>query len=248
MSPSKTDIFDDEKSSATPIVVPLRKEHLDNAYESYNAAFKDDPVFAYINEGAKKPGPRLQAINKRLWKVTFGRSIKRILAYTVNFGDGILVAIPARKDAAKRPPIERAIDFVLGTAVTLFGYLINSREQTKRSKEARIKVEKLNDEKLGDSEAEMIYIEVLATNPERQGGGYGTALVKTILSMADSQGRSVYLFSSNIANVSFYELFGFSVTAQVLLGDDNPKWRKPPVVMPMMIRKPRSGDGLQYID
>ncbi|KAI5120670.1 hypothetical protein M0805_006959 [Coniferiporia weirii] len=238
---SSTDVFYDEKSG-TPMVVPLRQEHLDNAYASIDAAFKDDPIASYVNEGAKKPGPRRQAISKRLWKIKFGRSMKRKLAYTVNAGDAVLVATPAKKDVGKKPPVERAIDFALDATTTLFGYLNNSRKQMKRFNEAKTKMEKLHNEKLGDSAAEMIYIDLLATKPESQGQGYGSALLQTILFTADIQGRSVYLFSSNTANTPFYESFGLSIIGQLVLGDDNPKWHKPPVIVPLMVRKPGGGN------
>ncbi|KAI5120671.1 hypothetical protein M0805_006960 [Coniferiporia weirii] len=231
--------FYDEKMS-TPVVVPIRKEHLDNAYESIDAAFKNDPMFGYINEKAKKPGPRRQALVKSIWKFTYGHSMKRKLIYTVNAGDAVLVAAPAERGVAKPTPVEHAIDFVLDAVANLLGYLTYGRERMKRYKEVHTKADKLRDEKLGDSQKEMIYINILATKPESQGKGYGSALLKTVLSMV--QGRYVHLVSSNIANTLFYESFGFSIVGQVVLGDDNPKWHKPPVVVPIMVRKPGSGN------
>ena len=36
--------------------------------------------------------------------------------------------------------------------------------------------------------------------------------------------------------MSFYESFGFVRTADVVLGEDNPKWENPPVVVPLVGR------------
>ena len=40
-----------------------------------------------------------------------------------------------------------------------------------------------------------------------------------------------YLISSNVkANTGFYNSVGFFTVKEVLLGDDNPAWKEPPVV------------------
>ncbi|THH12250.1 hypothetical protein EW145_g94 [Phellinidium pouzarii] len=156
-----------------PRVEPLRLEHLDNVYDTINAAFKDDPMSKYINEGTKEPGPRGRAVLKRIWKSVYGHSIKRRLTYTVNAGDAIIVATPAEEDIAKPSPIDSAIDFFLQAFENLFGHLT---EQNKRSQELKRKVKKLSEENLGDSAKDMIHINLLATRPESQGNGYGTAL------------------------------------------------------------------------
>lgn len=96
----------------------------------------------------------------------------------------------------------------------------------------------------------MVYVETLATHPDYQGRGYATALLETVLfsaskdypvsfppttkvnvlqSQADIHGHSVYLHTSNPANIGFYGLFGFEDVGGVLLGSDNPSWKGPPI-------------------
>lgn len=48
---------------------------------------------------------------------------------------------------------------------------------------------------------------------------------------ADAQGRGTWLISSNYANAAFYESHGFVPKREVVLGDKNPTWGRPPVVM-----------------
>lgn len=101
----------------------------------------------------------------------------------------------------------------------------------------------------------MINLTNLATVPEKQGRGYGTALVRHVtaqvplhlirysiarfahkdsLWQADVQQCSTWLTSSNVVNTKFYESCGFLTVAEILLGDNNPMWGKPPIVVPVV--------------
>ena len=42
------------------------------------------------------------------------------------------------------------------------------------------------------------------------------------------------MFSSTPDNVPFYESFGFEVIGQIKLGENNPKWKKEPVLVPLV--------------
>ncbi|KAH8118698.1 hypothetical protein DFH11DRAFT_1568734 [Phellopilus nigrolimitatus] len=242
-----------EKDS--PIVEPLRKEHLDKAVDSVTTAFENDPMNKYVFGDAEKPSPTRSALTKRAWKVSFGRAIKRKLAYTVNGGDAVIVATPAEEDSTKPSLIDRAIDFVIKTILKTLQsqgpeqmkvYLTSQMSAVsvalilhQRFNEVQSKSQKLREEKLGDSVKSMIYLNLIATAPESQGHGYGTALMDTVLFQADIHRHSIYLFASNVANVAYYESFGFTTIALVTLGDDNPAWHDPPVLVPLMVREPK---------
>lgn len=97
----------------------------------------------------------------------------------------------------------------------------------------------------------MFFIQLIATMPAYRRHGYASALVNMataeastshpqlensshythLLLQADTQGRASWLVSSNISNEPFYNSLGFSTRANVILGDDNPTWHKPPVVV-----------------
>ena len=48
---------------------------------------------------------------------------------------------------------------------------------------------------------------------------------------ADRLGCSSWLLSSNVVNTPFYEHCGFSIVKEIVMGDDNPAWTRPPFKM-----------------
>ena len=57
------------------------------------------------------------------------------------------------------------------------------------------------------------YLRSLGVRPEWQGKGIGAALVAPILERADREGVGCYLTTATVDNVSWYERFGFTVSA-----------------------------------
>ena len=53
---------------------------------------------------------------------------------------------------------------------------------------------------------------------------------------ADREHRATMLFSSNIANMKFYNSHGFFEIAHVEVGRDNPMWKEAPVIVPLVCR------------
>jgi GNAT superfamily N-acetyltransferase len=103
---------------------------------------------------------------------------------------------------------------------------------------------------LGPQVEELVHVSTLATTPEKQGQGYGTALMKeTIkyvrpisaysngntaclhLMQADDHGRGIFLETDTEYNVSFYESLGFKVIGETKLGEHNPTWHEKPVTV-----------------
>jgi len=68
------------------------------------------------------------------------------------------------------------------------------------------------------------YLAVLGTDPEHQGKGLGSAVMKPILDRCDAEGVGAYLESSKEANIPFYRRHGFEVTGEVHLPDGPPLW------------------------
>lgn len=62
------------------------------------------------------------------------------------------------------------------------------------------------------------YLLSLGTRPERQGQGYGSALVDVGLSRADEAGLPCYLETATQSNIDYYTKRGFEVTGQVPMG------------------------------
>lgn len=64
------------------------------------------------------------------------------------------------------------------------------------------------------------YIEVIAVNPEQQGRGLGSKIMRTVLQRTKND--PVFLECTDESNVGFYEKFGFRTVNEAVLrdGDD----------------------------
>lgn len=75
------------------------------------------------------------------------------------------------------------------------------------------------------------YLATLGTDPDRQGQGIGTTLLRTTLERVDSEGVPAYLESSKERNVPFYARHGFKVTGEIKAPNNGPTlwtmWREP---------------------
>lgn len=66
------------------------------------------------------------------------------------------------------------------------------------------------------------YLPVLGVEPVLQGKGYGAALLARGLAVCDDAHVAAYLESSNMANIPFYESFGYAVVGELRAGDSPP--------------------------
>lgn len=62
------------------------------------------------------------------------------------------------------------------------------------------------------------YLPLIGTDPAHQGKGYGADLMAHAIWRCDESGLPAYLESSNLANVPFYERFGFKVMGKIQHG------------------------------
>jgi len=72
------------------------------------------------------------------------------------------------------------------------------------------------------------YLQVLGTDPARQGKGYGGVAIRRQLALADAAGKPCYLESSKDTNIPIYKNFGFEVTGELTLPNGPtiwPMWR-----------------------
>ncbi|MGA2211095.1 MAG: GNAT family N-acetyltransferase [Acidimicrobiales bacterium] len=75
------------------------------------------------------------------------------------------------------------------------------------------------------------YLGTIGTEPGRQGKGYGSALLRVVLSRCDTEGIPSYLESSKEQNLAFYHRHGYEVIDEVLVPRTESKlwlmWREP---------------------
>ncbi len=64
------------------------------------------------------------------------------------------------------------------------------------------------------------HLQTLAVRPDRQRQGLGTALLMPTLRRAESDDLPVYLYTTNTANIAYYERFGFEVARELRIADE----------------------------
>lgn len=73
------------------------------------------------------------------------------------------------------------------------------------------------------------YLQVIGTDPAKQGEGFGGVVMRRQLAVADARGLPAYLESSKETNIPIYQSFGFELTGEIKLPDGPtlyPMWRK----------------------
>jgi ribosomal protein S18 acetylase RimI-like enzyme len=75
------------------------------------------------------------------------------------------------------------------------------------------------------------YLEILGTEPRRQGQGLGSALLRPMLALCDRDGIGAYLESSSERSQALYERHGFQVVETFDMPGGGPPirrmWREP---------------------
>jgi len=228
-----------KSAKVTAKVKRLLYKDVDRGVQTTIDAFKDDPLHNFVTNtpDAKKPFPGQKILNKAIYSYFVAHSIRRKITLTINEGDAVVVAsYPPSSEHGKPGHIERVLDLFFGVISGAVEGL-SSPQQKKRKQELRAKATALNESTLGDRAKDMYYIDVPGTAPASQGQGYGGMLVDAITALADKDGRATYLLSSNINNTYFYNSHGFITVGQVVLGDDDPTWDRPPLIVPLMVRR-----------
>jgi ribosomal protein S18 acetylase RimI-like enzyme len=80
------------------------------------------------------------------------------------------------------------------------------------------------------------YLSLLGTDPDAQGRGHGSAVLRPVLEICDGDGVGAYLESSQEHNLDFYARHGFRVTGELRLPRGPRVWT--------MWREPRVADGM----
>ncbi|KZT73054.1 hypothetical protein DAEQUDRAFT_722157 [Daedalea quercina L-15889] len=208
----------------------IRFVNVPRAASTKTAAFAHDPLFEYMRNTPDAEESRLI----------------RLLDYLTNFLQFIV-----------RAHVQRALVVDGGYAYVAFGVpgditsslervasamircirKARTPEQNKRWSETMEKQDAAIQEAIGERIRGMFCVYDLAAHPDRQGRGYGSALMAAANAKADDLGLASWLVSSNINNTAFYESCGFVTVRQFAVGEDNPTWTKPPVVVSIMVRE-----------
>jgi GNAT superfamily N-acetyltransferase len=194
-------------------VRPITPGDLDAVGAALGRAFADDPVFTYLSpwleveERARKLAP--------FFRVEARQRARAAGVWTSGAGEGAAIwAPPDRWRTSVRDG--------LGLAWTI---LRAAGPRGVRSLPVLQRIEKEH-----PTEPHW-YLATLGTDPAHQGKGIGGALLEPVLARCDREGLPAYLESSKLANVPFYERFGWQVTSELVLPKGGPTlylmWREP---------------------
>ncbi|OSC97096.1 hypothetical protein PYCCODRAFT_1399433 [Trametes coccinea BRFM310] len=209
-------------------VEPLRRRDIPHATDCLHRAFVTDSMMIYWADADTAPfrTARMRAQHALL----FHDAIRKKRMLTVHRGDAVMrYGVPGADNGMDR----------VHTFLTRLVQKFDTKELTKRKKEMEEKVGAMVGEALGERVADMYEVQALATAPEAQGHGYGSALVTTVTDMGDADGHDVWLITADAR--PFYEFLGFTAIRTTTIGEDNPKWTGAPVYMHLMYRPAKAG-------
>ncbi|KAI0265854.1 hypothetical protein BC834DRAFT_155727 [Gloeopeniophorella convolvens] len=228
-----------------PVVVHAKFRHLRKVMLTNKRAFVHDPMMDYLYSTDDARGSFRSALLKRVHAtITFfalWRAVRQKLLFTIEEAPGsafvnLVLPIDPSAPLQTHDAIDRAILRVLQLLLRLTDTLLTPQQMARRA-EISSKAEKARESVLpGDEHLKYFYIGGIATDPESQGHGYGTALMRAMNAIADEEGKPSYLDSSNVINTGFYNSVGYKTAAEYVLGDDNPDWKKQGIVVRVMIR------------
>ncbi|TCD69846.1 hypothetical protein EIP91_005923 [Steccherinum ochraceum] len=228
--------FPQEKRKEPHLPRKVAYEDLWNAAKTAKISTVNDPLNRYIFEH-RSNNKWLDLLDRIIIVLAWTKFPAMRTGWTVDAGDALMLY----DDPAKAtPPLWYKL--VL-RVVTVFSRLVRSPEQRRRGREFESKITAAIKETLGDRAKDMFNLAHLATSPAKQGRGYGTAVCKALTTEADERKLASYVVSSNVkGNTPFYNYLGYYTVAEILLGEDDPSWKEPPVPIALMVRELPSVD------
>jgi GNAT superfamily N-acetyltransferase len=172
--------------------------------ESLARAFYEDPVFQWLFPDA---GKRLGQ-SRRYFEGRARILLRQDETYTID--GGVASAMWARPGEWHDPPVEVLRQFV--ALVPALG------RRMPRSLAGLREIEERH------PESPHWYLSVLGTDPQRQGEGLGSALLKPVLDECDRLEIPAYLETGTERNVAFYTRHGFRVSERIELPGGPPMW------------------------
>ena len=187
-------------------IEPLRRESLDRATITLERAFSTDPMFKWIF-----PDPEQRA-----------RSLRRMNRVPLDYG------LRHGHVTQSHQGMAVAIWFPPGCSITASGMIrsgmlavpfrVGFRPFAKFMGANQI-MERIHKKYVPEPHW---YLLIVGVDPELQGRGLGSALVKEGLMRADHANCPCYLETSEERNLAFYQRCGFTVVESVSLGEGGP--------------------------
>jgi ribosomal protein S18 acetylase RimI-like enzyme len=185
----------------THLVHPITIQTYRQAAQILGKAFEDDPVSVAVYKGFS-PSKRVRAL-------TFDFSTELLLCIRkghpiqVNENDKMVAA------AVIYPPGAYPLPVIDQWLILLKSILGNGWYDIKAWNKWLIEVDKNH-----PTEAHF-YLEYLGVEPEYQGMGFGSSILKYLNTKADEAGVGCYLENANPRNISFYQQAGFQIIGEL---------------------------------
>ena len=174
-------------------------------------AFADDPLTSHLlpNESARA------AALPRMFKLLFKLGLPHGACFVTSGYEAVTLW---------RPPN--------GWHVPFWAYVVNAPELLGIFGSGVLGVMNTMDrmEKLHPHEPHW-YLQTIGTDPDKQGKGFGSLIMRQQLAVADAAAMPCYLESSKDTNIPIYKSFGFEVTGEIKIPNGPtlwPMWRGAP--------------------
>jgi GNAT superfamily N-acetyltransferase len=186
-------------------VRPVREQDVDPLAIALTRAFQDDPVTCWVYAGE----PRRSKWSQRFFAWQLRRLLPQDVSWTTADGRGgaALWALPGRWRETGRE--------TLGLLrLTLPGVLPRLPRVLRG----------LGQVELRHPAERHLYLAVLGVEPDRQGQGIGSQLIRPGLDVCDRERLPAYLETGKEANLAFYARHGFRVLDELHLPKGPPIW------------------------
>ncbi|EIM88054.1 uncharacterized protein STEHIDRAFT_138518 [Stereum hirsutum FP-91666 SS1] len=227
--------YDESDESDNPADIP-------RGVQTWKDAFATDGLQKYIRDTPDATGWRKVlsdfSRNTRIRKELLYNIYRRPVSVAWTVEDGAAWALGNHEFLP-----QEGLLYILNRLLDQIIRRLYTPDQIERGNELTEKIARTLNSQLGDNIHHFYSLDGLCTAPEVQGRGYGSALVRAVVSQADKDNRHTWLFSSSVTNVPFYQSHGFEAVSTFTVGEKNPQWDKDPIVVTMMIRPPKGGDG-----
>jgi ribosomal protein S18 acetylase RimI-like enzyme len=184
----------------------LKRNEIDRAAITLERAFSTDPMFMWIFPDEQHRSQALRRLNRV--PLEYGLRYGRVTQ--CNGGMAAAIWIPPGRTITMGGMVRSGILTVpFHVGFRPFAKFMGANETTGRIHKKYV------------SEPHW-YLVIVGVDPELQGRGLGSALVKEGLALADQSNSPCYLETSEERNLAFYQRLGFVVLEAATLGDGGP--------------------------
>ncbi|KAJ6628960.1 hypothetical protein B0H10DRAFT_1990028 [Mycena sp. CBHHK59/15] len=221
-------------------VVQLQDSHILRATQTYFRAFAVDPVARYNAAGT--PVYRNDMIDWIVTPILFYTWIRDGSAYTIDGTAGstfLLLTLPQAVAEGEGTASSSRVANMLSARLMACGNWLEdckyfSAEQISRKQEFRKKAQEAEERIFGDRKKDLIYGNLMGTDPLAQGRGWASSLLAFCGELVDRYSTEFWCFAAGF-NEKFYIRNGLTKAGSFTLGENDATWKEPPLVVVIMV-------------